>query len=85
MAKLRVEYYRGRCIGQGNCAALDPEHFELLGKKAALLNSIKIGGGIYAFEANCGGKAAGRITDAARSCPANAIRVTGQTVLDFEW
>ncbi|MEK6869685.1 MAG: ferredoxin [Nanoarchaeota archaeon] len=76
MAKLRIEYYKGRCIGQGNCAALDPEHFELLGKKARLLNSRNIGKKTYALEVSCDGKAADRIIDAGRSCPVNAIRVT---------
>ena len=76
MAKLRIEYYKRRCIGQGNCAALDHEHFELLGKKAALLNSRNIGKETYALEVDCDGKAADRIIDAGRSCPVNAIRVT---------
>lgn len=76
MAKLRIEYYKGRCIGQGNCAALDPEHFKLIGKKATLLNSRNIGKETYALEVSCYGSVADRIIDAGRSCPVNAIRVT---------
>jgi len=76
MAKLRIEYCRDRCIGQGNCAAIYPEHFELLGKKATLLNSRNIGKETYTLEVNCDGKVADRIIDAGRSCPVNAIRVT---------
>ena len=76
MAKLRIEYYKGRCVGQGNCAALSPKHFELAGKKADLLNSGNIGSNIYAVEVECNDNDARSIINAGESCPVNAIRVT---------
>lgn len=75
MEKLRVEYNQGRCIGQGNCAAIAPNYFELLGKKAALKDSNRTGNGIYAIELECDNAAAERIISAGKSCPVNAIRV----------
>ena len=47
---LRVEYNKNECIGHGNCAAISPDQFELLGKKATLINSKGIDNGIYAIE-----------------------------------
>ena len=75
MKKLRVEYNKGRCIGQGNCAALAPNYFELFGKKATLRNSSRTNKGIYSIELECGSAAAEDIISAGKACPVNAIRV----------
>ena len=73
--KLRVEYNRGRCIGNGSCAAIAPDYFELKGKKAELLNSKHDGRETYSIEAEINETDANLITDAAIACPVNAIRV----------
>lgn len=73
--KLRVEYYKDKCIGQGNCAAIAPEHFELLGKKATLKNSKNVDKDIYSIELDCDEQTAESLIEAGRACPVNAIRV----------
>ena len=75
MKKLRVEYDKNKCIGQGNCAAIAPYHFELVGKKATLKNSDKISKGTFAVDIDCDSDAEGSIISAGKSCPVNAIRV----------
>jgi len=73
--KLRVEYYKDKCIGQGNCAAIAPEHFELLSKKATLKNSKNVDKDIYSIELDCDAKTEESLIEAGRACPVNAIRV----------
>ena len=51
---LRIEFNRARCIGNGSCAVISQKHFELIGKKAVLLNSKKVGKDIYSIEVKCG-------------------------------
>ncbi len=75
MKKLRVEYDKSKCIGQGNCAAIAPYHFKLLGKKATLKNSDKIGKEVFALDIECDSDASGSIISAGEACPVNAIRV----------
>jgi len=75
MAKLRIEYYKDVCIGQGNCAAIAPDHFELLGKKATLKNSKNIDKDVYAIEVDCDKDTADGLIEAGKACPVNAIRV----------
>ena len=75
MKKLKVEYYRDTCIGQGNCASIAGNFFELNGKKASLKNSRKNNGGIYSAEVNCDDVAAESLVEAGKACPVNAIRV----------
>lgn len=75
MKKLKIEYYKNVCIGQGNCAAIAPDHFELLGKKATLKNSKNIGKDIYAIELDCDENTAKSLIEAGKACPVNAIRV----------
>ena len=72
---LRIEYNKGRCIGNGSCAVISPEHFELLDKKATLLNSKKVGKDIYSIKVKCGKEESKGIIDAGIACPVNAIRV----------
>lgn len=73
-SKLRIEYNKNACIGNGSCAAIAPGHFELKGKKAKLLGS-GINNGIYSKEVGCNKTAAKGIIDAGIACPVNAIRV----------
>ncbi|MBI2523138.1 DUF4346 domain-containing protein [Candidatus Woesearchaeota archaeon] len=73
-SKLRIEYNKNACIGNGRCAAIAPDHFELKGKKAKLLDS-GINDGLYSKEVKCGETAAKGIIDAGIACPVNAIRI----------
>ncbi len=73
--KLKIGYYRNKCIGRGNCAAIAPLYFELLGKKATLKNSKNIGKDVYSIELNCDDGAANSLIEAGKACPVNAIRV----------
>ena len=75
MQKLRIEYYKDKCIGQGNCAAIAPDHFELLGEKATLKNSKNIDKDIYAIEVDCNEEVSKSLIEAGKACPVNAIRV----------
>jgi len=73
--KLKIEYYKDICIGQGNCAAIAPDHFELLGKKATLKNSKNTGKDTYVIEVDCDEQTAESLIEAGKACPVNAIRV----------
>lgn len=73
--KLKIEYYKDRCIGHGSCAAVAPAHFELLGKKAALNGSRNIGKGVYSIELDCDKDTENSLIEAGKACPVNAIRV----------
>jgi len=75
MAKLRIEYYKDVCIGHGNCAAIAPDHFELLGKKATLKNSKNVDNGRYIIELNCDNAIMDSLIEAGNACPVSAIRV----------
>jgi len=73
--KLKIEYYKDVCIGQGNCAAIAPDHFELLGKKATLKNSKNISKDTYVLEVDCDENTEKSLIEAGKACPVNAIRV----------
>ena len=73
-SKLRIEYNKNACIGNGSCAAIAPDHFELKGKKAKLLGS-GINRGFYSKEVECSKTAAKGIIDAGIACPVTAIGV----------
>ncbi len=75
MTKIKVEYYKNKCIGQGNCASIAKDYFELSAKKASLRNSRKNGNNIYSVEVNCDDAAAASLIEAGKACPVNAIRV----------
>lgn len=75
MKKIKVEYYRNKCIGQGNCASIANDYFELSGKKAVLKNSRKNDNDIYSVEVNCDDDTATSLVEAGKACPVNAIRV----------
>ena len=72
--KLRIEYNKSRCIGNGSCAAIAPDHFKLKSKKATLLDSNK-DKYLYSKEVECDETNAKSIIDAGIACPVNAIRV----------
>ncbi len=73
--KLRIEYNKSRCIGNGSCAAIAPDYFKLMGKKAELINSKPAGREIYSIDMETNETDANILTDAATACPVNAIRV----------
>jgi len=73
--KLKIEYYRDKCIGRGNCAAIAPDNFELLGKKATLKNSENTDKGVYFIELDCDEDTTKSLIEAGKACPVNAIRV----------
>lgn len=73
--KLRVEYYKNVCVGTGNCAAIAPDHYELLGEKATLKNSKNVGKDTYTIEGDYEDHIATSLIEARKSCPVNAIRV----------
>ena len=75
MKKLKIVYYKNKCIGQGNCEAIAPEYFELLGKKATLKNSKNIDKDIYSISVNCDESIEESLIEAGKACPVNAIRV----------
>ncbi|MBI2651798.1 DUF4346 domain-containing protein [Candidatus Woesearchaeota archaeon] len=78
MTKLRVEFDKKICVGNGVCAAIAPQYFELLGKKAKLLNSKQLSQSnknSCFIEGHCDENAAKQLIEAARGCPVNAIRV----------
>lgn len=73
--KLRVEYNKNRCIGNGSCAAIAPGYFELHGRKAELINSKPVGRETHSIDAETDEIDASAIIDAATACPVNAIKV----------
>lgn len=73
--KLKVEYHKNVCVGTGNCAVIDSNHFELLGEKATLKNSRNIGKDTYLIEVDCDEVAAKSLIESGQACPVNAIRV----------
>jgi ferredoxin len=74
MMKLKVEYDKKKCIGQGNCAAIAPDYFELLDKKATLKNSREKGD-IFSIDVDCNKEAGDSLIEAGKACPVNAIKV----------
>ena len=73
--KLKVLYFRDRCIGNASCAALASNQFEFTGQKATLLNGKKEGNEKFTLNVNCDDNEANDILQAARACPVNAIGV----------
>ncbi len=72
--KIKIEYNPGKCIGNGSCAVIAPDYFELHGRKAELLGS-KEKNSIFSVEKEMSGKDAKAAIDAAIACPVNAIRI----------
>ncbi|HIH12073.1 TPA: hypothetical protein HA241_07835 [Candidatus Woesearchaeota archaeon] len=71
--KLRVDYFPARCVGNGNCAAIAPEQFALVGEKA-ILKRGKTENGVSFLEGEF--HSPEDILAAGQGCPANAIQVT---------
>lgn len=76
MVKLRVEFKKDVCVGNGICAAVAPHYFELLERKATLKNAQYNGGDSYLLEGMYGDDEAQVLITAAQGCPVNAIRIT---------
>jgi len=75
MKKIRVEYYKNKCIGNGSCAAIAPDYYKLVENKAVLKNSNNTDKDVYVIERNCNKNTAKSLIEAGRACPVNAIRV----------
>ena len=73
--KLAIHYYENRCIGQGSCAAIAPQYFQLSNEKTILKGSSQLSEEVRAVEFCGDGLAAEEIIHAAQACPVNAIRV----------
>jgi len=73
--KLKVEYHKNICVGTGNCVAMAPDHYELLGEKATLKNSKNVGKDVYTIEGDYEDHIATSLIQAGKACPVNAIRV----------
>ena len=79
MKKLRVEYSKEKCIGNGTCVRIDPNDFKLVDGKAILVNSTGKDEDTFFLEKSCEDDEAKKVIEAAKGCPVNAI-----TVLDVE-
>lgn len=79
MPRIRVEYFKDKCIGQGNCESINPEHFKLIGSKAILKDSKKLSDDVYYIELDCDENAERSLIEAGKACPVNAIRVIDST------
>ncbi len=76
MAKLRIIYTKERCIGQGSCAAVAPQHFLVEGGKSQLIGATKKDDqGRYHRDVQCNESQAETVIQAGLSCPVNAIQV----------
>ena len=73
--KIIVQYYKNLCIGQSSCISIAPDHFELVNQKAKLINSNELDENISYLEINDEETIVKNLTDAANSCPVNAIRI----------
>src|SRR3989344_7397035 len=87
--KLKVEYDKNRCIGNGNCAAIAPNYFTLSsGGRAILQKSIKTGADQYFLEVGCDENTAQKIISAGKNCPVNAIKmvevISNKEIVGFE-
>lgn len=72
--KLRIIYHMDKCIGNGSCAAIAPDYFELQNSKATLLRS-KQKNNIFSIEKDLNEDGAKAVIEAAIACPVNAIRI----------
>ncbi len=70
---IKVEYNKNKCIGQGNCVAASPYYFQIEDNKAILNRSTKKENEI--FIADIKEDKLNDVTEAAKQCPVNAIRV----------
>ena len=76
MGRVRIEFYKNKCVGRGNCASIDPQRFQLIGEKAKLNNSWRMENGADSLELECNKETMQNIIDAGNACPVNAIGVT---------
>ncbi len=76
MSKLRIIYTKERCIGQGSCEAVAPQHFLVEEGKSQLLGADKKDDqGRYHRDVQCNASQAETVIQAGLSCPVNAIQV----------
>ncbi len=78
MKKLKVEFFPSRCVGNGICASISPEYFDVKEKKAVLAGA-EASGNMLALEKEFIDVEAEDVLEAARHCPTNAIKVTDST------
>lgn len=74
--KLKIIYYREKCIGAAMCAAKDPAHFIMQDDNKAHLAGSKQEGGREVLTITCDNAAAERMIEAASQCPVSVIRIT---------
>ncbi len=84
MARLKIEYYPARCVGNKQCIKNDPKSFGFDKGKALLKGSVRDGRKFVLVKELSDGDSEKTI-NAAKSCPVNAINVTdlatGKTVV----
>ncbi len=82
--KLKVTYDSNICVGNANCAAIDPDHFSMKQSKAVLADAKK-SNGLSVLEESFSKSHAKAIIEAAHACPVNAITVvdldTNETII----
>lgn len=75
MAKLKVEYFLDRCVGNKQCIRNDPTNFGFAKGKAVLKGSENHNGS-FVLVGEFAGRKLDNIINAAKACPVNAINVT---------
>ena len=76
--KLKLEYFRGKCIGAAACVATNPERFFLDEKenKAVVKGAVSKGKDSFVLEGEFSDEEFQKILSAAEACPVNAYRLT---------
>lgn len=75
MAKLKIEYYLDRCVGNKQCLKNDPKTFGFSDGRAVLKGAAKEKG-VFFLEKEFSAHEANNAINAGKSCPVNAISVT---------
>ena len=74
--KLRLEYFREKCIGAAACTASHPERFFLDDEKKAVVKGASRVNGSFVLEREFSDSEALKIISAAEACPVNAYKLT---------
>ncbi len=74
MNKVRIEYAKPKCIGVKKCIEIAPEFFSFENNKAQLHNAI-MGPDIDVATVSLSQEQITKLTNAAKSCPVNAIQI----------
>jgi ferredoxin len=80
MVKYKIIFDRANCIGAGACAAMDSEHFKMVGDgKADLIGGKDIGDGKWELEV----EGNSNIIEAAKACPVVVIKVKDESTGEY--